>query len=65
MNKKQNNNSAQEQLSIADVSKRKYWYRDSVEVCVLCGKETHHRERVYNESEKGTSWTETACWKHF
>ena len=37
--------------------KRKYWYRDDVTVCVLCGKETHIKERVYNENEKGTSWT--------
>ena len=48
-----------------DVSKRKYWYRDDVEVCVLCGKETHNKERVYNESEKGTFWKEDACWEHF
>jgi len=35
-------------LNIHVVSKRKYWYRDNVEVCVLCGKETHNRKRVYN-----------------
>ena len=55
----------QEQLDIPVVSKRKYWYRDDVEVCVLCGKETHHKERVYNESEKGTFWRDGACWGHF
>ena len=48
------NNAETPSLNIAGVSKRKYWYRDDVEVCVLCGKETHNRERVYNESEKGT-----------
>jgi len=47
------------------VTKRKYWYRDDIEVCVLCGKETHNKERVYNESEKGTFWKEGACWEHF
>jgi len=52
-------------LNIPVVSKRKYWYRDDVEVCVLCGKETHNKERVYNESEKGTFWKEGACWEHF
>lgn len=52
-------------LNIPVVSKRKYWYRDNVEACVLCGKETHYRERVYNESEKGINYTENACWGHF
>lgn len=46
-------------------NKRKYWYRDDVKVCVLCGKETHDKHRVYNESEKGTFWTEGGCWEHF
>ena len=53
------------QLGIGGVSKRKYWYRDDVTVCVLCGKETHNKVRVYNESEKGTFWEEDACWRHF
>lgn len=52
-------------LNIPVVSKRKYWYRDDVEVCVICGKETRNRERVYNESEKGTIWRDGACWEHF
>ena len=66
MNEEQNlNNADNQQLNIAGVSKRKYWYRDDVEVCVLCGKETHNKERVYNESEKGTFWKEDACWEHF
>ena len=55
----------QEQLNIPVVSKRKYWYRDDIEVCVLCGKETHNKERVYNENEKGSFWKEGACWEHF
>lgn len=45
--------------------KPKYWYRDNIDVCVLCGKETHNRERVYNESEKGTTMRDTACGEHF
>ena len=66
MVKEQNiNNADNQQLNIAGVSKRKYWYRADVEVCVLCGKETHNKERVYNESEKGTFWREGACWEHF
>ena len=48
-----------------NVVKPKYWYRDNIDVCVLCGKETHNRERVYNESEKGTTVIETACCNHF
>ena len=59
------NNSQNQQFNIVGVSKRKYWYRDDVEICVLCGKETHNKERVYNESEKGTFWKEGACWEHF
>lgn len=55
----------QEQLNIPVVSKRKYWYRDDIEVCVLCGKETHNKEIVYNENEKGSFWKEGACWGHF
>ena len=52
-------------LNIPVVSKRKYWYRDDIEVCVLCGKETHNKERVYNENEKGSFWEEGACCEHF
>lgn len=66
MKKEQNlQNSTEQALTIPVVSKRKYWYRDDVEVCVLCGKETHNKKRVYNESEKGTFWREGACWEHF
>lgn len=59
------NNAEKQALNIPVVSKRKYWYRNDVEICVLCGKETHHKERVYNENEKGTFWKEGACWWHF
>lgn len=60
MKKEQNHTS-----NTSVISKRKYWYRDDVEVCVLCGKETHNKVRVYNEDEKGTFFEEGACWKHF
>lgn len=65
MNKKNPENQETAQLTINALSKRKYWYRCDVEVCVLCGKETRFRERVYNENEKGVKWTEGACSVHF
>lgn len=66
MKKEQKLQTAETQaLNIPVVSKRKYWYKDNIEVCVLCGKETHDRERVYTETEKGISYSENACWKHF
>lgn len=49
----------------SDAKKRKYWYRDDVEVCVICGKQTHNRERVYDENKKGTFWKYDACLEHF
>jgi hypothetical protein len=45
--------------------KVKYWYKDNIDVCVLCGKETHFRERVFSEKDKGTFWKESACYEHF
>ncbi|MFZ4800221.1 MAG: hypothetical protein ACOYMA_22215 [Bacteroidia bacterium] len=66
MKKEQNLQEPQKQaLNIPVVSKRKYWYRDDVDVCVLCGKETHNKERVYSEDEKGTFWKDGACHNHF
>lgn len=44
---------------------QKYWYRDEVKVCVLCGVEKHNKQRVYNEREKGIFWTDDACHCHF
>lgn len=52
-------------LKTLTVTKNKYWYRDCVDVCVICGHEVHNKERVYNESEKGVFYYETACWSHF
>ena len=45
--------------------KKKYWYRDDVYVCVLCGVEKHNRQRVTDESKKGTHWHDDACPQHF
>lgn len=47
------------------INKSKYWYRKDVEYCVLCGKETYTRTRVYNEKDKGTFFKENACHSHF
>ena len=43
----------------------KYWYRTEIDVCVLCGKETKYRTRVYQIKDAGTFWNETRCEKHF
>jgi len=44
---------------------QKYWYKTHIQICVLCGIETHNRERVYSESEKGIKCSDTACSHHF
>ena len=53
------------QCTIADVGKRKYWYRTDIYGCVLCGKEKIDRQRVYDEDKKGTHWHDDACSGHF
>ena len=45
--------------------KRKYWYTTDVYMCVLCGREKRYKERVYNESKKGTKYIDDACGEHF
>jgi ribosomal protein L37E len=45
--------------------KRKYWYRTEKKVCVLCGRETVTRYRVYNKERAKIIWTDTACDEHF
>lgn len=45
--------------------KRKYWYHDNITVCVICGKETHHKKRVFDEKEKGTFRADGVCSNHF
>lgn len=47
------------------ITKRKYWYRTTIRACVLCGYEDRYKERVYDESEKGTFWIDFACDVHF
>ena len=46
------------------VAKRQYWYATDLYCCVICGKETRYRTRVYNESEKSTKWYNDLCWEH-
>jgi hypothetical protein len=46
------------------VSGSKYWYATDVYCCVLCGKETKYKGRVYDESKKGTKWYDDMCWEH-
>jgi hypothetical protein len=53
-----------EQLSQPPVSGSKYWYATDVYCCVLCGKETKYKGRVYDESKKGTKWHDEMCWEH-
>lgn len=48
-----------------NIKKIKYWHRIDIDVCVICGKETKYRQRVYNESEKGTFFKDDVCWGHF
>jgi hypothetical protein len=57
-----------EQKMVSDipvVNKRKYWYRDDIEVCVLCGREIHNKERVYDKKQSGVYWKDAACGEHF
>lgn len=51
-------------IKLTATAKRKYWYRTTVYSCVLCGRKTTYRERVYKESEKGTTWLDDLCWSH-
>lgn len=41
--------------------KTKYWYRTDVYACVCCGREDKYRERVYEESLKGSFWKDDLC----
>ena len=55
-----------EQLEVKPIKpKKKYWYRDEIECCVLCGCEIHHKQRVYDEKEKGIFWKDWVCDIHF
>ncbi len=44
---------------------KKYWYRTDIESCVLCGRESVIRTRVYSEDQKGMHFSEDACSHHF
>ncbi len=45
-------------------NKKKYWYHTTVYACVLCGKETKYKERVYDKETAGTKWHDDLCWTH-
>lgn len=45
-------------------TKKKYWYLTEVYCCVLCGKETKYKNRVYRIEEKGVKWLDDLCWEH-
>ena len=54
-----------EQLEVKLIKPKKYWYREEIEICVLCGSEKYYRERVYDEKEKGKFFKDYACDIHF
>lgn len=49
--------------------KRSYWYKQHTEECVLCGKGSTVRERVYGRKPKDPrkrySYRQYACYGHF
>ena len=47
--------------------KVKYWYKTVTYECVLCGKETKNRYRVYDEPKPANTlfWHQDACATHF
>lgn len=48
-------------------AKRKYYYMEEITSCVLCGRETKYRWRVYEKPEPHLRviWKEDACCTHF
>jgi len=63
-------NEAETEMETSTRKKKGYWYKTEVEYCVLCGKETKHRERIYDRPRpddpgERTIWRETACHEHF
>jgi len=55
-----------EQLELKPIKpEKKYWYREEIYICVLCGSEKYYRERVYDEKEKGKIFKDYACDIHF
>lgn len=49
--------------------KKPYWYKTTIEECVLCGWSDKWRERMYTEKPKEVSqryiFNQTACDTHF
>ena len=46
---------------------KKYWYKEEIEVCVLCGKEKKSRWRVFEKPElyEKVKLIDFACGEHF
>lgn len=44
---------------------KKYWYSIDIYECVICGKQTKYKGRVYNENDKKTIHHQSACSEHF
>ena len=47
------------------IKPKKYWYRTDIYACVLCGRETKYRQRVYKKEESATYWHDDSCAIHF
>jgi hypothetical protein len=51
------------------MKKIKYWYKTVTYECVLCGKETTHKYRVYGDKPTDPAdrfeWHQDACATHF
>lgn len=45
--------------------KEKYWYSKKVFSCILCGKESTYKNRVYSKDQKGLILKEEVCENHF
>ena len=49
--------------------KKKYWYKTEVTECVLCGRQTKHRYRVYgdkpNDAAERYIFKQDVCATHF
>jgi len=54
-----------QQTQLNTLNKHKYWYKNNITVCVICGREIHNKKRVYNEIEKGINYIDNACECHF
>lgn len=53
------------QKIISKSMNKKYWYVCEIDYCVLCGRETKRRYRVYTKPKQYFIWDEVACSIHF